>query len=528
MSSILNDIIKFSIFNGVKTNNPVLDAILTTGIISALTYVTSMTFDVWSYMNPDFDFTKRLFYRRNAVILEGQQFFVCSSHDTSITSAYGDRFKSLWYYIINTIEANKTIYEVTESTSFKECSYQTKSENSFMNNLFIVTQNKKFLIDKELDIYAVANFKKDDYVNKEKKSETQVNKISIELFSYSSTIGEIKDFLDKITVNYLESIENGRFNKKYIYTLTPLNKKNNDDYITKFDNWSETLFETTRSFDNIFFDKKEEVRKKVDFFLENKDWYYEKGVPYTLGIGLHGPPGTGKTSFIKSLANYTGRNIVNVSFKSIKTKRDLDGYFFEDQYSGNNKSGSVCFDKKIIVFEDIDCIGDIVLSRKYKHSNKHSNSKSKKEKILGNANIKDVVDTIMENVDIENKKTGILFAKEDDAITLDDILNLWDGIRETPGRILVITSNHYHKLDTALIRPGRIDITLEMSYASHKTINDIFYHFMEERMDDELLVKIKPHFYTPAEITNIILSFMKNDLIDSDACVERLLLNKHV
>jgi len=44
----------------------------------------------------------------------------------------------------------------------------------------------------------------------------------------------------------------------------------------------------------------------------------------------------------------------------------------------------------------------------------------------------------------------------------DDILNAWDGIIETPGRILIISSNHYEKLDPALVRPGRIDITLEL------------------------------------------------------------------
>lgn len=49
----------------------------------------------------------------------------------------------------------------------------------------------------------------------------------------------------------------------------------------------------------------------------------------------------------------------------------------------------------------------------------------------------------------------------DKAITLDDLLNMWDGIRETPGRIIVITSNFYHKLDKALVRPGRIDIEIE-------------------------------------------------------------------
>ena len=55
--------------------------------------------------------------------------------------------------------------------------------------------------------------------------------------------------------------------------------------------------------------------------------------------------------------------------------------------------------------------------------------------------------------------------------------NLIDGIRETPGRILVITSNHYDKLDDALIRPGRIDCTLQMTNASYDTICSMFKHY---------------------------------------------------
>ena len=38
------------------------------------------------------------------------------------------------------------------------------------------------------------------------------------------------------------------------------------------------------------------------------------GIPYSLGIGLYGPPGTGKTSFVKALANKTGRHIIVLSF----------------------------------------------------------------------------------------------------------------------------------------------------------------------------------------------------------------------
>ena len=51
------------------------------------------------------------------------------------------------------------------------------------------------------------------------------------------------------------------------------------------------------------------------------------------------------------------------------------------------------------------------------------------------------------------------------------LLNIIDGIRETPGRILIITSNNYDSLDDALIRPGRIDYSLRMNNASNITLS---------------------------------------------------------
>ena len=74
------------------------------------------------------------------------------------------------------------------------------------------------------------------------------------------------------------------------------------------------------------------------------------GIPYTLGIGIHGPPGTGKTSFFKALANYTGRHIVNLSFKLIKQKKQLQDFYFETRYNYNNQENDIGFNNKIIIF----------------------------------------------------------------------------------------------------------------------------------------------------------------------------------
>ena len=187
----------------------------------------------------------------------------------------------------------------------------------------------------------------------------------------------------------------------------------------------------------------------------------------------------------------------------------MDEIFFEDKYNENNEKASVGFDKKIIVFEDIDCVGDIVLAREHK----------KKNEVQPIIDVKPIV------IDKETTKIcEIPPMKMDDPVTLDDILNLWDGIRETPGRILIISSNHYDKLDPALTRPGRIDITLELSYASRNTIQEMYHHLFGETIDAKYLENIPDKFYSPAELINIYMAGDKNQ----EAFLERLMLCQHV
>lgn len=85
----------------------------------------------------------------------------------------------------------------------------------------------------------------------------------------------------------------------------------------------------------------------------------------------------------------------------------------------------------------------------------------------------------------ENRNEKQLSHDED--LNLSCILNTTDEVLEQPGRILIITSNHPSVIDKALLRPGRIDMTLSI-------INNIFNTNMKEiRMSRE---------YSPAEIVN--------------------------
>ena len=42
------------------------------------------------------------------------------------------------------------------------------------------------------------------------------------------------------------------------------------------------------------------------------------------------------------------------------------------------------------------------------------------------------------------------------------LLNILDGNIETPGRILIATTNHIDYIDPAVIRPGRFDKIIQI------------------------------------------------------------------
>jgi SpoVK/Ycf46/Vps4 family AAA+-type ATPase len=509
LQKTFNDSIKISLFQRMKTGNQLIDAVGSTVGFIVISYVVKVLYENNSFNQPwniDVrDWIKSLFFKKYSIIFEGKR---CSSVGAYnlypiVSSCFTDTFKALWTDIVNKMDKNDSICELKELYTAIDKFRDKDNKESDDTDMYIVSQKKPFLYNAELKIYAVADFYSEDSGGNEKeKQTTKTDKITLTLYSYETNTNIIKQHVNSLREEYVKAIEKSRNSKKFVYTLI---KTKYEDY--KYECWSEYPFDSTRTFSNMFFENQEQVIKKIKFFIENKDWYYEMGIPYSLGIGLYGPPGTGKTSFFKCLANMTGRHIIIMSMKLIKTKRQLDDFFFEDRYNSNNKAHGVGFDKKIIIIEDIDCLGEIVWKRENKKDKAGTNigKKLNLNSLSPNAsvNVADVIQTFVEANEEQNKLlANVTKPMEEDPITLDDILNLWDGLKETPGRILGISSNHYDMLDPALIRPGRIDITLNLDNACHNIIRQMYKRYYNVNIDERKLKKIADKFYSPAEIIN--------------------------
>jgi len=73
----------------------------------------------------------------------------------------------------------------------------------------------------------------------------------------------------------------------------------------------------------------------------------------------------------------------------------------------------------------------------------------------------------------------------DDDLNLAGLLNVLDGVVDSPGRVVVMTTNHPEKLDPALIRPGRINKRIHLGYVSAPSLCSMVEHYMQVTLSAE-------------------------------------------
>jgi hypothetical protein len=198
--------------------------------------------------------------------LEGKNSSTTCPYSSSfnISSNYSKRFKAFINHIIENIDNNSSIYQIKETHSNFQSSEQgiEKSKNL---DMYMVFQNNHFKLEE--NIYIKSDYEQEETNNEKEKSHSKIDKITLQIYSYVYSLSYLKNYIDSITENYLNSIKERRANKRFIYFLEKT-KKDDDD--SKYDCWKENLFETSKSFNNIFFDGKNELIKAILDFQQRQ------------------------------------------------------------------------------------------------------------------------------------------------------------------------------------------------------------------------------------------------------------------
>jgi hypothetical protein len=326
--------------------------------------------------------------------------------------------------------------------------------------------------------------------------------IKFKLFCYEHDVQHLQTFIDGCAVDYERRMANKLGSHRYFFdqvVQTKVKGSLQNTLPTSHLLYTKTKFTTNRTFDNVFFEDRDRVRQRTKFFLEHRDWYDKKGIPHTLGFLFYGPPGCGKTSTVKAIANEGRRHILNVQLSEIKTKAQLQHLFFNDEihvYNGvNTEKYTIPVSERLYVIEDIDAMGDTVLRREWKKPVPVS-TKPKTE----------------EDAWLDRQKET-----ESEPLDLAFLLNLLDGTLEASGRILVVTTNFPERLDRALVRPGRIDMMIHFRKCTRAVLQEMASAFFDQELElpDDPSLDFK---WSPAEANQILF----RNFGDPEAAIQEL------
>ncbi|XP_010514564.1 PREDICTED: AAA-ATPase At3g28600-like isoform X2 [Camelina sativa] len=252
--------------------------------------------------------------------------------------------------------------------------------------------------------------------------------------------------------------------------------------------WRYIDFEHPANFETLAMDpkKKEEILSDLVAFSIGKEYYKKIGKAWKRGYLLYGPPGTGKSTMIAAMANLLNYSIYDLELTAIQNNSEL------------RKLLTATSSKSIIVIEDIDCSLDLTGKRKKNESYSTSLRKDR-----GKSN-----------------------AEDESFVTLSGLLNFIDGVWSACGqeRIIVFTTNHLEKLDPALIRRGRMDMHIELSYCTFEAFKILAKNYLD--LDSHPLFKkieslMKETKIAPADVAENLMK--KNREIDADGSLKDLI-----
>jgi hypothetical protein len=191
------------------------------------------------------------------------------------------------------------------------------------------------------------------------------------------------------------------------------------------------------------------IIKDFVFWYNSKEWYASRKIPerWKRGYCFFGKPGTGKTSLAKALAQECNLPIYIFDLASM-TNKELGGFW----------TTAVRNTPCVILIEDIDGV------------------------FHGRKNV------------VENGE-----------LTFNALLNCIDGIDDTSGIALIVTTNHIELVDPALggraseeavgsTRPGRVDVTMELPGLDYEARVELAKKILDDEVEARRLAEEHTNF----------------------------------
>lgn len=196
-----------------------------------------------------------------------------------------------------------------------------------------------------------------------------------------------------------------------------------------------------------------DIRERIKRFESQKDRYAKFGKPWKLNFMLCGTPGSGKTSLVKAIANAYSKSLYVLQLNS------------ETKASDIMKNIKRINSNSILLIEDIDSY-------------------------------------------FKGRKT------EDTGLSFSTFINILDGVSgKLNGLITFLTANYPETLDSAILRPGRIDYIAKFDYPKKKEIRSAFFDLVANATDadfDSFYSSVKDYKVTMSGIVDYLFLFGEN------------------
>jgi SpoVK/Ycf46/Vps4 family AAA+-type ATPase len=300
------------------------------------------------------------------------------------------------------------------------------------------------------------------------------------IFSSKLKVLEIKNFIDDL-IKKTDIYEHNTIKIHYINKMHYDKRKDFDVF------WDSFEIKTNKELKYVFTsnDVKSNFIDNIQEFLNNELFYKKRGLPYKTSFLLHGPPGCGKTSIIRSISNEYKLPIFVMHMADLKNHH-VNSLLLEMRKIVRDS------EKYIVLLEDFDRVIESLFGKKKNYNyNPYAHP---------------------HEYDYESNS-----ANSKNELTMDCILNFLDGIDESYGRITLITANNINSITSheALCRPGRIDSIIELTYCDETQVEQISKMYNIELTNNEINIIVQASM-TPAKLINLLNKYnTKETLIEN-------------